>query len=127
MPIEGPDHVNIRTSRLAEMVAFYEEVLDMRRGWRPPFRFDGAWMYLGDLPFAHLVEVSPEPAATDPKLEHFALRASGLADFLAKLRDRGTEYSVDEVPEYDRVQVNFFDPDGNHIHVDFPVAEYQAV
>ena len=127
MPIEGPDHVNLRTARVAEMTAWYEDILDMKKGWRPPFNIGGAWLYLGELPFVHLVEQASDPSGDDPKIEHFALRASGLADFLAKLRDRGIEYSVDEVPDYDRVQVNFFDPDGNHIHVDFPTAEYQAL
>ena len=128
MPIEGQDHVNIRTSRLDEMIEFYEDVLELRNGWRPPFSFPGAWMYLGDLAIVHLVHCDKEPTAPadDLKLEHFALRASGLTDFLDKLQARGIAYSVDEVPDYDRVQVNFHDPDGIHIHVDFPADEYQA-
>ena len=38
--------------------AFYDRVLGMKAGDRPPFPFPGAWIYLGDTPVLHLVDVS---------------------------------------------------------------------
>lgn len=124
MPITGFDHVNIRTSRLDEMVAWYGDVLGLYAGPRPDFPFPGAWLYLGDQALVHLV--GTDAALDDPtrvSLEHFALRARGLQAFLAKLEDRGIEAQLSPVPGLPILQVNIFDPQGNHIHVDFDAAE----
>ena len=40
-----------------------------------------------------------------------------------RLKEKGVEYTIDEVPAFPIVQVNFRDPDGNHIHIDFDAAE----
>ena len=120
MPLVDLAHVNIRTARLREMIAFYEDVLGMRRGPRPGFSFAGAWLYLGDKPFVHLVEVdaAPEPGSS-LKLEHFAFNAVGLRDFLAYLDRVKVPYRIGRLEDFGVVQVNVQDPDGNHIHVDF--------
>lgn len=118
------DHVNVRTANLDGMVAFYDDVLGLKPGRRPDFGFPGAWLYLGDQAYVHLVAVTSRPeAGGNVTLEHFAFRAHGLAAFRARLEDRGIEHSVDAVPGFPVVQVNFRDPDGNHIHVDFDAAE----
>lgn len=115
------DHVNVRTARLTEMAAFYEQVLGMANGWRPTFPFPGAWLYVGEHPVVHLVAADAPPGADagDLRLEHFALSAQGLEAFLARLRAHGVDYRLGEPPGAGIVQVNIADPDGNHIHVDF--------
>jgi catechol 2,3-dioxygenase-like lactoylglutathione lyase family enzyme len=113
------DHVNIRTANLQNMLAFYRDVLGLKSGNRPPFPFGGAWMYCGDQPIVHLVEVKTPPSGESPRLEHFALRSEGLADFLVHLREHRIPYEIGVVPGWEMRQVNFFDPDGNHIHIDF--------
>ena len=114
------DHVNIRTANLAAMSAFYDGVLGLPAGYRPPFGFAGAWHYCGDQPIVHLVETEerPDPVG-DPQLEHFAMQAEGLAAFLDTLRARGVAYRIAVVPDLEIRQVNLHDPDGNHIHIDF--------
>ncbi|MCS6877603.1 MAG: VOC family protein [Geminicoccaceae bacterium] len=119
MELEALDHVNIRTANLEAMVRWYEEVLGLSRGWRPGFDFGGAWLYLGDQPIVHLVEVAQPPANREPGIEHFAFRARGLGAFLARLEAKGVAYRLGNPPGTDVTQVNVFDPDGNHIHVDF--------
>jgi catechol 2,3-dioxygenase-like lactoylglutathione lyase family enzyme len=118
------DHVNIRTANLDAMVAFYGTVLGLRPGRRPDFGFPGAWLYLGEQAYVHLVGVTATPAAGgNVTLEHFAFRATGLAEFRERLDAMGIDHSVDAVPGFPILQVNFHDPDGNHIHVDFDAAE----
>lgn len=122
--ITALDHVNIRTTDLDGMIAWYAEFLGMHRGPRPPFGFPGAWLYAGDQAMVHLVGVSGEVrAGGDITLEHFAVRATGMAAFLSKLTEAGIAHSVDPVPDFPTVQVNLRDPDGNHIHVDFDKSE----
>ncbi|HEY9539422.1 MAG TPA: VOC family protein [Kiloniellaceae bacterium] len=128
MPLSRLDHVNLRTAELAAMQTFYSEVLGMSLGPRPPFSFDGAWLYCGGQATVHLVEVPRRPAPEgELRLEHFAFAAEGLAEFLALLRRRGLPYRIGVLPALGTVQVNLHDPDGNHIHVDFAAAEAASV
>jgi catechol 2,3-dioxygenase-like lactoylglutathione lyase family enzyme len=113
------DHVNIRTARLAELRGFYVDVLGLRAGPRPPFAFGGAWLYCGEQATVHLVEVANAPSGREPRIEHFAFRAAGLADFLAQLRKSARAYRISLVPGSGNRQVNLLDPDGNHIEVQF--------
>ncbi|MEX0347377.1 MAG: VOC family protein [Rhizobiaceae bacterium] len=123
MHIGKLDHVNIKTSNLSKMVKWYREVLDMPEGFRPPFPFPGAWLYAGNDAVVHLVGVDENPQSIDPKIEHFALTASGLADFVKKLGELGVDYDPVRVPGTDILQINIHDPDGNHIHIDFFAGE----
>ena len=117
------DHVNIRTARLAEMVQFYGEVLDLRSGPRPGFAMGGAWLYCGERAVVHLVEVAVGPGEQSPRIEHFALRAKNLKGFLAKLRKMRVPYRIAIVPDLELRQVFMSDPDGNHIEISFQADE----
>ena len=123
MALQAFDHVNIITANLDGMVQWYEEVLGLRSGKRPNFPFPGAWIYLGDQAIVHLVGASAERQSLEPKIEHFAIRAEGLQDFLAHLDAHDTPYQLADVPGFGITQVNIHDPDGNHIHIDFDTGE----
>ena len=120
------DHVNIRTTRLEALVDWYTKVLGMRAGPRPDFPFPGAWLYVGDTAAVHLVAIDgPAGVGSEAalKLEHFAFSATGRAEFEARLDTLGEPYRRVDIPSFAIVQVNIHDPDGNHIHVDFPADE----
>lgn len=122
MAIEKLDHVNLRTTQLKAMVDWYETVLGLRQGPRPDFPFPGAWMYAGDGAVVHLVGIEGDPGIGSEaalKLEHFALSATDLQEFTGKLDSMGIEYRRNDLAGIGVVQVNVWDPDGNHIHVDF--------
>lgn len=123
MALKFLDHVNMRTARLSEMTAFYTEVLDLRPGFRPPFAVGGAWLYCDDKAAIHLVEVPEAPHGDQPRIEHFAFCAAGLADFLAHLRGMDVAYRISIVPGMNLRQVNIHDPDGNHIEIAFAAEE----
>ena len=123
MTLKRLGHVNLRTGKLAAMIAFYRDLMGLEPGERPPFNFDGCWLYCGGQPVIHLVKVTETPAGTEPRIEHFAFEAEGLAAFLEKLRAAEVAYRIGVVPEWQTRQVNFHDPDGNHIHCDFAAHE----
>lgn len=126
--IERLDHVNLRTVQLAKMIAWYEGVLQLKSGARPNFPFGGAWIYAGDHAVVHLVEVeAAPPEADDLALEHAAFRATGLAGFLERLQAAGEAFRVALVPGMPILQVNVWDPDGNHLHVDFDASEADGI
>ncbi len=126
MQINKLDHVNVRTTQLDAMIDWYTDVLGFTSGARPDFPFAGAWMYAGDTAVVHLVAVSDPPAIgseTSLKLEHFAFTATGAVAFEDRLKHTGTDYRSVVISEIKTVAFNIWDPDGNHIHVDFPTIE----
>ena len=126
MPLKALDQVNIRTYRLAEMVVWYCNVLGLEKGPRPNFPFEGAWLYLGDNPVIHLVAVQRDDltgSEADLKLEHFAFSATGLDAYEDKLKQSGIKYQRVDLPDFGIVQLNIWDPDGNHMHIDFKISK----
>ena len=128
MQIGRLDHVNLRTHRLKEMVEWYGRVLGMPSGDRPNFPFPGAWLYADGMPVVHLNGCDHVgEQSTDLTLEHFALKAKGLKDFVAHLERIGERFGIGAVPGAPVIQVNVWDPDGNHIHIDFVSAEAEGL
>ncbi|TQV82305.1 VOC family protein [Denitrobaculum tricleocarpae] len=123
MPLTSLDHVNIRTRNLPEMVRFYEEVVGLYEGERPPFSFPGAWLYCGDRAALHLMGPAEGETAAVGQIDHFAFMASGLSDFIANLEKRNIEYATRTIPELGNTQVNVRDPDGNRIEIQFLASE----
>jgi len=83
-------------------------------------------MYAGDQAAVHLVEVDEGEVTqveSDLKLQHFAFSAQGLKDFEEKLKRQDIPFRRSDLPEVNLAQINIFDPDGNHIHVDFRLDE----
>lgn len=126
MPITKLDHVNVRTTQLEVMSDWYTQVLGLRSGFRPEFPFPGAWLYAGDTVVVHLVGIEGNAglgSESELKLEHFALSATGLKAFENTLELAGEKYRRVELPQVGLVLFNLWDPDANHIHVDFPANE----
>ena len=126
MPLKKLDHVNVRTENIDAMVSWYTNILGMRSGDRPNLPTPGAWMYVGDQAVVHLIDVDGNAGAgsdSDLKLEHFALSANGLKEFEAKLTSAGEKFARRDIPGGIITQFNIWDPDGNHIHIDFPTSE----
>ncbi|MFK7997021.1 MAG: VOC family protein [Granulosicoccus sp.] len=126
MHIKKLDHITIQTTQMDSMVDWYTEVLGLRNGDRPKFESPGAWLYAGDTVVVHLVEISGKPAVGSEqtlKLEHFAFTADGAREFEKRLKDLKQDYRRVAPKALDTVLFNIWDPDGNHIHVDFPADE----
>ncbi len=119
MALSALDHVTLRTARIDVLTDFYGKVLGLKPGKRPGFEFPGAWLYCGDRPTVHLVEVADSPEVPSPRIEHFAFRAENLAEFLALLRESGVAYRTNIVPDFEIRQVHIHDPDGNHVEIAF--------
>ncbi len=127
MALQRFDHVNILTANLEAMIAWYENVLGLQNGARPDFGFPGAWLYLDGVAVVHLVGVDATPQGYEGvRMEHVAFRASGYEAFLTTLKAQAVEHRVSKVPGTALAQVNVHDPDGNHLHIDFDLAQEPA-
>jgi len=97
--LQALDHVNISTRDVAGVRAFFVDVLGLQVGWRPPFPFDGAWLYLGDQAVVHVMEASAEPLPSrGSALDHFAFAAQGFEEMRARLEAHGVAQRAVDVP-----------------------------
>jgi catechol 2,3-dioxygenase-like lactoylglutathione lyase family enzyme len=125
MALDALDHVTLVARDLDRSVRFYEDVLGLKSGARPPFNFPGAWLYLGDRPVVHLIGGRGATEGTGA-IDHVAFRATGLAATRGRLTKLG--HSIDErtVPGQGLHQVFLRDPDGVKIELNFAAAEAKA-
>ena len=121
------NHINLQTHDVERMVEFYRDTLGFEPGYRPPFDSPGCWLYQGENALIHLVKTEREYLNKEPKLNHFAFSGIGLGDYLAKLRDQKTTYSVFITPELHMYQITAVDPDGNLFEVLFNGEEANGV
>ena len=112
MFVQQIDHYTVLTADLAASVDFYEQVLGLRRGPRPPFGFDGAWIYgPSGQPLIHLVTRSGEGDRTGSGcIDHIALRCQDRPAFEAHLRGQQLPYRLGTVPGSREEQVFLLDP-----------------
>jgi catechol 2,3-dioxygenase-like lactoylglutathione lyase family enzyme len=118
------DHAAIKTSRLEETRAFFVEVLGLKVGPRPAFKFGGYWLYAGGRDLVHLVETgegkAPSKAAS---INHFALRVADIEETARALEARGVPFEREDTPGGELSQVYVTDPNGVRIELNAPGPE----
>lgn len=123
MPALAMDHFTILTDRLDETLAFYDDLLGLKPGDRPPFKFPGAWLYCGGRAVLHIVAGRPLPADPAGILDHMAFSASGLSETLDRLDARSLPYDLRRLPGSGLWQLFFNDPNGARVELDFAASE----
>jgi catechol 2,3-dioxygenase-like lactoylglutathione lyase family enzyme len=134
-------HYSIRTTDLERSCAFYEQVLGFRRGYRPPFDFPGAWLYMGkderDYGTVHIIGVDPNnpsgltaylgdkalPSSGTGTVDHIAFLAEGVVLMWETLRAAGIAWRDRTVPTLGLHQVFIEDPSGVTIELNYPADE----
>jgi len=117
--IIGLDHINIETVDLAASVRFYEQVLGLAVGPRPPFDVPGAWMYADDQPIVHLVERAAAASGRTGAIHHIAVRTSGFEQARKRFEEMGIDFEVTVVPQLNVTQVFVNDPNGVRLELNF--------
>lgn len=125
MPLKRIEHYNIHTTKLDQTVDFYTRVLGMKHGDRPPFAFPGAWLYVGDIPVLHLVDVSGDDKAErrgqhgTGTLDHVAFEAQGLPQMREHLKRERVEFAERVVPRTGITQLFVEDPNGLTLELNY--------
>lgn len=125
MKFGGFLHFNIRCSKsdLPAIEKFYAEVMGLKKGYRPDFRFDGVWLYDGDDPIVHVSARFPEGSIAkhdkhNGSIDHIAFRASGAAEFRNRLKQLGIAFEEQNI-ENAGYQVFLHDPVGTKLEFNF--------
>jgi len=120
--IEGMNHFNVLTDDVDKTRAFYVGVLGLTEGDRPPFKFDGAWLYADGRPILHISKAKlPEPRAG--VIDHIAFSAKDLPGTVARLKSHNIVHTVNRQVGTGIWQVFCHDPMGAKVELDFDPAE----
>jgi catechol 2,3-dioxygenase-like lactoylglutathione lyase family enzyme len=140
------NHFSIRTLDIDATRDFYERVLQLTVGPRPPFPFPGLWMYRGDHgdyqnAVVHIIGMDPnDPVGLRKYLgdrdvsslrgsgavDHVAFFATGLADMRAHLQSQGIEVRERTVPALGLHQLFLDDPNGVVVELNYPASEHST-
>ena len=137
MPLSHIEHFLLQTADMEKTRAWYVDVLGMRVGPNPDFKFPVFWLYLGDRDVVHVTEggaavsenrrryVGQESQATSGSgaVDHIAFRATGLRQMIAHLEALGVEFKQRQVNDQGLYQLFMFDPNGVKIELNYPSAE----
>ena len=144
MPIQKLAHYSIRTTDLDKSRRFYIDVMGMREGYRPPFKFPGAWLYLGedesDFGVVHIIGIDPNDTSGlieylgekgslvegSGTVDHIAFLSTGVDAFHERLRAAGYTWRDRTVPSLSLHQVFVEDPSGVTIEMNFPACEVEG-
>ena len=116
------DHYNVSTRKLKETVQFYETVLGLNNGARPPFNFPGAWLYSAGQPVLHLNDISGtdrQQCADSGVIDHVAFGSRGFEATRRHLTAKGVPYRVNQVPNSTRWQIFLRDPNNVELELNF--------
>jgi hypothetical protein len=121
------------------MCCFLIQILGLKRGYRPPFQFPGAWLYSDDKPLIHLVENSPDDesladylgsktSASDISMgavDHIALTGASYPKLLKHLEQKQINYYERTIPSTSEHQVFIEAPDDLKLELLFNLNTYQ--
>ena len=139
MAIRKLGHYSIRTTDLTASRSFYTEVLGLKEGFRPPFKFPGIWLYQGgdeaDFGVVHIIGIdlndpqglveylgdkSPDTLIGTGTVDHVAFLAEGLAEMRDRLALMDLKFTERTVPSLALHQLFLTDPSGVTIELNYP-------
>ncbi len=129
MSVGTLDHYNVSTRKLRETIQFYEIVLGLVNGPRPPFNFPGAWLYSDGHPVLHLNDISATDREQRPDsgvIDHVAFGSRGFEATKQHLTAKGVAFRVNQVPNSPRWQIFLKDPNNVEIELNFASATEAA-
>ncbi len=135
MPAESLNHYTIQARDLEKTKNFYEQIVGLKAGDRPPLAFPGYWLYCGGTPTVHLlgyqaqqktIPDGPSYPAETGRLDHIAFSCVGLKDMRANLDAHGVKYDERVLPRLNMTQLFYLDPDGIAVECNFPAGETEA-
>lgn len=113
------DHINIQVRDGGRMVAFLEQVLAAKEGFRPPFGRPGHWVYVDDVPAIHIDVVERDADFGAGIVNHAAFGVYDHDDALKRIEASGYPYRVTGIPGTAIGQFFVNGPEGLLVEVQF--------
>ena len=137
MPLSFMEHFLLQCVDIEATKDWYVDVLGMKVGPAPDFKFPVYWLYVGDRDVLHITQggaqvsenrkryVGQESQATEGSgvIDHVAFRATGLEDMIAHLTAKGIAFKERQVNDQGLYQLFLFDPNGVKVELNFANAE----
>lgn len=121
--IQAMNHFTVLTGDLDATRRFYGELMGLKEGPRPPFKFPGIWYYAGKDPILHVIAGRPLPEDPAGVLDHMAFTAHDLPATAARLKSLGITYDLRRLPGGEQWQLFCKDPNGATVELDFAGSE----
>jgi len=141
MPLSHIEHFLLQTTDMEATRKWYVEVLGMRVGPSPDFKFPVFWLYLGDKDVVHVTEgggntsenrrkyvgQQSDAASGTGVVDHIAFRATGLRGMIAHLKKLKVDFKQRQVDDQGLYQLFMFDPNGVKIELNYAKAEAEGL
>lgn len=123
------DHATISTPHLDTMRDFFCNIVGLDIGKRPPFSFDGYWLYHANKPVIHLIGTTAEhpPTKQTSRIDHIAFRVTGETEWhalIGRLQVANIAYRETALPDNSERQL-FVAPVAG-VKIEFVTAHHTA-
>jgi len=140
MPLAYMEHFLIQTADLEATKDWWVNVLGMRVGPSPDFKFPVYWLYIGERDVLHLTQgganVSQNRMAYlgqqsqaeqgSGVVDHIGFRATGLDETIERLNALGIAFKERQVNDQGLYQLFLFDPNGVKVELNFDASEVKG-
>ena len=137
MPLSFMEHFLLQCADIEATKDWYVNVLGMKVGPAPDFKFPVYWLYVGDRDVLHITQggaqvsenrkryVGQQSEATEGSgvIDHVAFRATDLEAMIAHLKGNGIAFKERQVNDQGLYQLFLFDPNGVKVELNFHAAE----
>ena len=100
-------------------VAFMSTASGSRKGFDRPLAAPGLWLYIGNSPVIHIVQVDKPLPKNSGTIDHVAFRAHDFEKFTARLDAHGIKWDDRAIPGIDLHQLVCLDPHGIKVEINF--------
>lgn len=129
MAISRLHHINILTTDVDKTQRFYEDIVGLKVGPRPPFRGAGIWLYADDHPWVHISMANTTAEDDDQRIEgfgHIAFEMTDMKGLTDRLQTNSVDYQLRASPDRLLAQLFFADPNGVELEFTCPLADVEA-
>ena len=141
MPLHHIEHFLIQTADMVATRDWYVDVLGLREGPHPDFKFPVCWLYIGDTDIVHITQGGKDVSANRMQylgqhsdavqgsgvIDHVAFRCTGLKDMIERLHRQRVQFNKRQVDDQGLFQLFLFDPNGIKVELNFANAEAKGI
>lgn len=141
MPLHHLEHFLIQSADIEATKNWYVQVLGLKEGYHPDFKFPVVWLYIGDKDVIHVTQGGKDVSDNrrhylgqqsdalhgSGVVDHVAFRCTGLRDTMEHLRRHNVPFRQRMVSAQGLFQLFLIDPNGVKIELNFSNAEAQGI